>query len=97
MFQPNISCRRRDAKLGSLNTNFVRKKQCQGFGQLGSVFKTQNRQNGVVGPRICTITTVTKIRETLFAHIMLKPLTPNDPYSGRTAPLTSKVTFYVFI
>ena len=25
------------------------------------------------------------------------PLTPNDPYSGRTAPLTSKVTFYIFI
>ena len=25
------------------------------------------------------------------------PLTPNDSYSGRTAPLTSKVTFYIFI
>ena len=24
-------------------------------------------------------------------------LTPNDPYSGRTAPLTSKVAFYIFI
>ena len=22
---------------------------------------------------------------------------PNDPYSGRTAPLTSKVAFYIFI
>jgi len=27
----------------------------------------------------------------------LNPLTPNDPYSGRTAPLTSEVAFYVFI
>jgi len=27
----------------------------------------------------------------------LNPLTPNDPYSGRTAPLTSKVAFYIFI
>jgi len=27
----------------------------------------------------------------------INPLTPNDPYSGRTAPLTSKVAFYVFI
>ena len=27
----------------------------------------------------------------------VKPLTPNDPYRGRTAPLTSKVAFYVFI
>ena len=25
------------------------------------------------------------------------PLTPNDPYSGPTAPLTSKVAFYIFI
>ena len=25
------------------------------------------------------------------------PLTPNDTYRGRTAPLTSKVAFYVFI
>jgi len=24
-------------------------------------------------------------------------LTPNDNYSGRTAPLTSKVAFYIFI
>ena len=28
---------------------------------------------------------------------LIKPLTPNDPYSGRTAPLTSKVSFYIFI
>ena len=27
----------------------------------------------------------------------INPLTPNDPYSGRTAPLTSKVAFYIFI
>jgi len=27
----------------------------------------------------------------------LHPLTPNDPYRGRTAPLTSKVAFYIFI
>jgi len=25
------------------------------------------------------------------------PLTPNDPYRGRTPPLTSKVSFYIFI
>jgi len=25
------------------------------------------------------------------------PLTPNDTYRGRTAPLTSKVAFYIFI
>ena len=25
------------------------------------------------------------------------PMTPNDPYRGRTAPLTSKVEFYIFI
>ena len=28
---------------------------------------------------------------------VLNPLTPNDHYRGRTAPLTSKVAFYIFI
>ena len=27
----------------------------------------------------------------------INPLTPNNPYRGRTAPLTSKVAFYIFI
>jgi len=27
----------------------------------------------------------------------LNPLTSNGPYRGRTAPLTSKVAFYIFI
>jgi len=27
----------------------------------------------------------------------INPLTPNDAYRGRTAPLTSKVAFYIFI
>jgi len=27
----------------------------------------------------------------------VNPLTPNDPYRGPTAPLTSKVAFYIFI
>jgi hypothetical protein len=30
-------------------------------------------------------------------HDKFNPLTPNDPYMGRTAPLTSKVAFYIFI
>ena len=29
--------------------------------------------------------------------IHLNPLTPKDQYSGSTAPLTSKVAFYIFI
>ena len=29
--------------------------------------------------------------------VFLNPLTPNDHYSGRTAPLTSKVAFNIFI
>jgi len=29
--------------------------------------------------------------------IAISPLTPNVNYSGRTAPLTSKVAFYIFI
>jgi hypothetical protein len=27
----------------------------------------------------------------------INPWTPIDPYRGRTAPLTSKVAFYIFI
>ena len=30
-------------------------------------------------------------------NIFVNTLTPNDPYRGRTAPLTSKVAFYIFI
>jgi len=29
--------------------------------------------------------------------MVLNPLMPNDPYRGRTTPLTSKVAFYIFI
>jgi len=32
-----------------------------------------------------------------YHYSVLNPLTPNDHYSGRTAPLTSKVAFYIFI
>jgi len=31
------------------------------------------------------------------ADCLFSPLTPNDTYSGRIAPLTSKVSFYKFI
>ena len=30
-------------------------------------------------------------------EILINPLTPNVNYSGRTAPLTSEVAFYIFI
>jgi len=33
----------------------------------------------------------------LKIYLNIIPLTPNDDYSGRTAPLTSKVAFYIFI
>ena len=33
----------------------------------------------------------------LHFDFLINPLTPNDPYRGRTAPLTSKVAFYIFI
>jgi len=31
------------------------------------------------------------------SYVIFNRLTPNDPYSGRTAPITSKVAFYIFI
>jgi hypothetical protein len=30
-------------------------------------------------------------------RFVFNPLKPNDSYSGRSAPLTSKVAFYIFI
>ena len=39
----------------------------------------------------------------IFTHVttlhlrVINPLTPNDPYNARTASLTSKVAFYIFI
>jgi len=38
------------------------------------------------------------VRYLLFCtEVLLNILTPNVNYSGRTAPLTSKVAFYIFI
>ena len=34
---------------------------------------------------------------TFYIFHFINPLTPNDPYRRRTAPLTSKVAFYIFI
>ena len=40
-------------------------------------------------------------QETRWLHgiedYKINPLKPNDPYTGRTAPLTSKVAFHIFI
>jgi len=41
--------------------------------------------------------TVTLRRVYTASLVYVNPLTPNDPHRGRTAPLTSKVTFYIFI
>jgi len=42
---------------------------------------------------------VCQYQRSFFLHIVLPVnlLTPNVNYSGRTAPLTSKVAFYIFI
>ena len=42
------------------------------------------------------LTTVPQ-RSPVLHYSMLNPLTPNDPYRGSIAPLTSKVAFYIFI
>jgi len=38
-----------------------------------------------------------KKRSTISLYKAINLLTPNVNYSGRTAPLTSKVAFYIFI
>ena len=47
------------------------------------------------GKRINT-TADTDTQGSIILHL-INPLTPNDPYRSRTAPLNSKVTFYIFI
>jgi len=37
------------------------------------------------------------ISHTVQRALRFNPLKPNDTYRGRTAPLTSKITFYIFI
>jgi len=44
-----------------------------------------------------TLRDLVAVRKTSKNVCFLNPLTPNDPYRGRTAPLTSKVAFYIFI
>ena len=40
---------------------------------------------------------LTSMTNTSCFEYIINPLTPNDTYRGRTAPLTSKVAFYIFI
>ena len=45
---------------------------------------------------LCVVSVVWSVQfMTLF--MVLSPLMPNNPYSGHTAPLTSKVAVYIFI
>jgi len=52
------------------------------------------------GPRNpCTVNVILKRvwqNPVRWYSLVLNPLTPNDPYSGRTAPLTFKVAFHIF-
>jgi len=67
----------------------------QGKGwRLGDSWFRENTQRFEVAP--CVIpSTVDGVFVTVPHDI--NPLTPNDPYRGRTAPLTFKVAFYIFI
>ena len=57
--------------------------------------------SGKYGDMLWIARTHAQTNKTIFTADTLTyeitPLTPNDTYRGRTAPLTSKVTFYVFI
>ena len=45
----------------------------------------------------CPVTYHMSLLEIIFGHHILNPYTPNDHYSGRTAPLTSKrCTLYIY-
>jgi len=55
----------------------------------------------VPGPVWTEVPTMVEVKPRTFASppvtALLNLLTPNVNYSGRTAPLTSKVAFYIFI
>ena len=53
-----------------------------------NVYRKQPRHHG----RLCGLLAGNRDRVPF-----INPLTPNVNYSGRTAPLTSKVAFYIFI
>jgi len=53
---------------------------------LAQEYETLCDNRSTVDPRRC-----------LAVAWAVNPLTPNDHYSGRTAPLTSKVAFYILI
>jgi len=50
-----------------------------------------------VGDRECAYFLRKPITSCEQTKCSVNPLTPNVPYRGRTAPLTSKVAFYIFI
>ena len=65
---------------------------CISFGNLRSVSGAETE--------ICTAglsSRLSNIRKYRNMPMKLKLLTPNVNYNGRTAPLTSKVAFYIFI
>jgi len=57
----------------------------------------RNFRNCIVKGMILGRKTVWYETRLIFSKTILNPLTPNDPYRGRTAPLTYKAAFYVFI
>jgi len=68
-----------------VHTAFLNVTQCS------SHVKTSNQRfQKEANIRTCGVTE--QVRNNVF-----NPLTPNVNYSGRTAPLTSKVAFYIFI
>ena len=56
-----------------------------------------NHSSSSVSNSISITQIFTKILLALKRACAITPLTPNVNYSGRTAPLTSKVAFYMFI
>ena len=46
---------------------------------------------------VLVVAVVVAVRKIRRIKLFINPLTPNDPCSGHTAPLTSKLAFYIFI
>ena len=56
-----------------------------------------NPQSVIANFKVGATTALRITGSVLFTNQTINHLTPNDPYRGRTAPLTSKFAFYIFI
>jgi len=62
-----------------------------------ALLQSSVEMNAGLGSQFSSVAKSGTLNCMLSESVFINPLTPNDPYRGRTATLTSKVAFYIFI